>query len=104
MNIEEKKFIKEFANPPQIPLTIEKINNEINASFGAKDRKRDIKLYMKKQLNYSFKKGSSTTIRGGSKIIKYQQSILSSRVLLDILNNKLIINIDEWVFNRDLKM
>ena len=58
---------------------------------------------MKNQINYSYKKGSSTTLRGGSKIIKYQQSIFSSRVLADILNNKLIINIDECVFNRDLK-
>ena len=59
LNREEKKCIKEFVKPPQIILTIEKINNGINDSFGAKNRKRDIKLYMKKQLNYPFKKGSS---------------------------------------------
>ena len=103
LNAEEQNFIKTYVQPPQIPLTIQRIGSELDNLFGVKDRKRDIKYFLKNQINYSYKKGSSTTLRGGSKIIKYQQSIFSSRVLADILNNKLIINIDECVFNRDLK-
>ena len=103
MNVEEQNFIKTYVQPPQIPLTIQRIGSEHDNLFGVKDRKRDIKYFLKNQINYSYKKGSSTTLRGGSKIIKYQQSIFSSRVLADILNSKLIINIDECVFNRDLK-
>ena len=41
------KFIGEYMWPPQIPLTINSINKEIGEVFGSKDRKRDIKLYLK---------------------------------------------------------
>ena len=43
--------------PLQKPLTIDIINNEITKSFDSKNRKRDIKAYLKKSLNYSYKKG-----------------------------------------------
>ena len=49
-------------------------------------------------MEYSYKKEGSTTYKGGSDLIKYQQSIFSSRVLLKILDKKLIISIDEWAF------
>ena len=57
LNYEEKQLIKELVKLPQKPLTIDMINNEITKSFGAKNRKRDIKAYLKKSLNYSYKKG-----------------------------------------------
>ena len=79
------------------------INEQLNAKFWVKERRREIKSYLKKEMNYSYKKGGSTTYRGGSEEILYQKSISSSRLLIEILSNKLIINIDEWVFNRDLK-
>ena len=100
---EEQQFIKEYVNPPQMPLTIQSINERMNQHFGIKNRKREIKEYLKKSLHYSYKKGGATTFKGGTKKTKYLQSIFSSRVLLEILRGKLIINVDEWVFNRDLK-
>ena len=98
LNYEEKQLIKELVKPPQKPLTIDIINNEITKSFGAKNRKRDIKSYLKKSLNYSYKKGGATTFKGATERALYFQSIFSSKILCEIMNNKLIINIDEWVF------
>ena len=100
---EERRFIRTYSKPPQIPLTIKSINELLNKKFWEKERKRDIKNYLKSELNYSYKKGGSTTYKGGSKEILYQKSIFSSRLLVQILEKKLIINIDESVFNRDLK-
>ena len=98
MELDEYRFVKEYVQPPQIPLTIETINNKLNYNFGVRNRKRDIKKYLKDSLNYSYKKGGATTYSGANERSKYLQSIFSSRVLTEILNDKLIINIDEWVF------
>ena len=84
--------------PPQKPLTIDIINNEITKSFGSKNRKRDIKAYLKKSLNYSNKKGGATTLKGATEKALYFQSIFSSKILCEIMSDKLIINVDEWVF------
>ena len=89
LSIKERHFVRHY---------IQKINEKINANFGVKDKKKDIKYFIKEWIKYSFKKGSSTTLRVGSETIQYQQSNFSSRILLNILNKKLIINIDEWVF------
>ena len=98
LNKEEKLMIKEFIRPPQIPLTIKIINDEISKWFGAKDRRRDIKEYLKKSLKYSYKKKGATTFKGGSERTKYLQSIFSSKILNEIMSDKLIISVDEWVF------
>ena len=81
--------------PHQKPLTTDIINNEITKSFGSKNRKRDIKAYLKKSLNYSYKKGRATTFKGATERAHYFQSIFSSKILCEIMNDKLIINVDE---------
>ena len=98
LNKEEKLMIKEFIRPPQIPLTIKSINDEISKCFGEKDRRRYIKEYLKKSLKYSYKKGGATTFKGGSERTKYLQSIFSSKILNEIMSDKLINSVDEWVF------
>ena len=75
--------------PTQKPLKIDIINNEITKSFGSKNMKRDIKAYLKKSLNYSYKKG------GATEKALYFQSIFSSKILCEIISDKLIINVDE---------
>ena len=50
------KFIEGFVMPPQIPLAINCINEELNKAFELKCRKRYIKLYLKNWINYSYKK------------------------------------------------
>ena len=92
------KFIEEFVRPPQIPLTINCINEVLNKGFESKCRKRDIKLYLKHWINYSYKKGGSSTLKGGNLRTQYLQWIFSSRTITLVLENKLLINIDEWIF------
>ena len=94
----EKEFLREYIQPPQKPLTIWRINNELNNHFEVKDRKREIKLFLKNELCYSYKKGESTTLKGGSERTKLLQSIFSSRILLKIHKDNIIVNIDEWSF------
>ena len=98
LSLEEKILIQNFIKPPQIPVTIQSINDEVNKVFEFKWRKREIKLFLKNSLNYSYKKGSATTIKGASDKTKYCKSIFSSRALREITKNKLLINIDECSF------
>ena len=49
-------------------------------------------------MRYSYKIGSSMLKQGFSNRNLMQQSIFSSRVLLDILKGKYLINIDEASF------
>ena len=46
--------------------------------------KEKIKLFLKNSLNYSYKKGSATTIKRASDKTKYCQSIFSARALKEI--------------------
>ena len=92
------KTLKDCVVPPQYPLTIKRIQQLIFEKIGVYVNKRKIKYYLKDLLNYTYKKGWS-----GSKVMKtvnnkLQKSTFSSRMLLNIYTNKLIINIDESSF------
>ena len=91
-------IIKSWVLPPQYPLTLDKIRLQINDRAGISVNMRKVKDLLKNSLNYTYKKGSS-----GSKMLKsdnnkWQRSVFSSRILLSIYNNKLIVNIDESSF------
>ena len=75
LSIEEKQYIANYVKPPQIPLTIDKISQELYNNFGTSNKKREIKSYLKSTLMYSYKKGSSRTMKGGSTKTKLYQSI-----------------------------
>ena len=98
LNKNKKDFIENLVRPSTYPLTIDKINKELRKTFGAHSRKRDIKEFLKNSLHYSFKKGDQTTKKGGWYKTKQLQSIFSSRILKEIMDNKLIVNIDESSF------
>ena len=92
------KTLKDCVVPPQYPLTIKRIQQLIFEKIGVYVNKRKTRYYLKDLLNYTYKKGWS-----GSKVMKtvnnkLQKSTFSSRMLLNIYTNKLIINIDESSF------
>ena len=66
--------------------------------FSIKDRKREIKFFLKKVMNYSYKRGGSKVINWETKQSKIYQSIYSSRCLTKLLEEKYMINIDEASF------
>ena len=98
LNKKEQDWIILNIIPPQYPLTINNLNQRMSNIFGQKERKRDIKKFLKENMRYSYKKGSSMLKQGFSNRNLMQQSIFSSRVLLDILKGKYLINIDEASF------
>ena len=60
-------------------------------------------MYLKTELKYTYKKGSSTSTAGSTERNQLLQSMHASQILQMLLNKSLIISIDEWSFNRDLK-
>ena len=103
LNKNEMNLISEYIKPPKAPLTIKNILNMWNSSVKNEIKAKDISNFIKKNLNYSYKKGSSTSFRGASRKIHLQQKIFSWRMLKNILMKKYIVNIDESSFNRDIK-
>ena len=94
----EIKWLKLNIIPPQYPLTINKLDSKMSEVFYTKNRKQKIKFYLKRQMKYSYKKGSSMLKIGSNERNLVQQSIFSSRALLDICKGKYFINIDESSF------
>ena len=62
LNIEEKNFIVNNVSPLQPLITIDGLDSKMSNVFQSKNRKRDIKLLLKKEMNYSYKKGGSKII------------------------------------------
>ena len=103
-NLHEMNEIINILKPPKEPLTIKDVQNKLESWINRKINKTMITKFIKSRLNYSFKKGSSTTKRGTTLQIKIQQSVFSSRIIKEFLNGKYIVNIDESSFNKDIKM
>ena len=91
-------IIRDHISPPQNSLTIKTIQQFIYNRTKLQVKRREIKDILKESLNYSYKKGSS----GSKKLLwtdnKIQKSIFAWRIFMNILDNKLIINIDETSF------
>ena len=95
---EDKNWIQENIRPPKPPITIEKLNNKMSALFPERNRKRDIKKFLKCDMRFSYKKGSSKVINWLTSKNEVFQSIFSSRCWSKILEGKYLINIDEASF------
>ena len=104
LNICEMREIYQSLEPPKYPLTIWDIQDKLKSKNMNTVSRSKLTKYIKNNLNYSFKKGSSTSVSGSSLKLKTQQVIFSCRILTEIFNEKYIVNIDESSFNRDLKM
>ena len=90
--------IKSYIKPPTYPETIHNIQQSVLDKIGISVNKRKIKAYLKDSLNYSYKKGSAGSITLKLNNNKIQKSVFSSRMFINIYNNKLIVNIDESYF------
>ena len=98
VNLKELECINKIVKPPTTPNSIKRITDNINSIYEWNTKQQNVRNYLKKIINYSYKKGSSTTLKGASFKIRNQQSILSWRILNEILDNKYIVNIDESSF------
>ena len=98
LKLAEIKTIDQIVEPPTTPLTIKWILDRWCSIDNTYIKQKNIANYLKRHLNYSFKKGSSTTYKGASNKVMLQQSIFAWRILSRVLSNKYIINIDESSF------
>ena len=58
--IKYKTFIYDSIKPPTFPMNWSKIWGNFFKKFGLSLNKRELKEFLKKDLNFSFKRGSST--------------------------------------------
>ena len=98
LSSEEKGWLAKYIKPPQYPITVDVLNSKMSEKFGDKNRKRDIKHYLKHDANYSYKKGSSMLYAGATRQNILLQSIYSSCMIGDISKWNYLVNIDEASF------
>ena len=98
LNHDEKNWLNDNILPPQYPIKIDQLNVKMSELFGEKNRKREIKYYIKHKANYSYKKGSSMLYAGASKQNILLQSIYSSYMLGKVSRGNYLVNIDEASF------
>ena len=74
------------------------------AELGEQELKKNwIGRFIKKELQYCYKRGSSRSYLSMNSNLKYWQSIFTSRALRDLFLGKVFINIDESSFIKSIK-
>ena len=76
-----------------------KICGNFFKKFSLSLNKRELKEFLKKDLNFSFKRGSSTVLLKNINDDAKMKQIFSLEIINSIINKKLIINIDEIWFS-----
>ena len=82
----EKEFLRKYIQPPQKPLTIWRINNELNNHFEVKDRKCEIKFFLKNELCYSYKVNKIFEINIYYYLNKWNLTSITYRVYVGLLS------------------
>ena len=86
-------------NPPTNAITVKMIVEGLEENFLNKYKKHEVKLLLKNDLKYSYKKGRSTTFGGSTYKNQILKKIFALRLWTQIYNKNYIINIDEAAFN-----
>ena len=97
------EYIDSMVRPPKFPMTLSKIRNEIFQTFGIKYSIHKIRKYLKDELRYTYRKGSSRPCRYNVRRIQLIKELFCSELLQIILSKEIIINVDECSFDRTLK-
>ena len=95
-------WIQSLLQSPACPLTIRSIWKNVLKLTGELYNISTIRLYIKKILKYSYKKASCRPIKFKSAQSQLKRGIFAVEMLRAVLNKKLVINIDEWSFERSL--
>ena len=95
--------IKILVSPPTYSMTVYDIKANINRVSGRAPPKKVIYDYLKKEIKYSYKRGSTRPLCSKSSKLKYLQAIFSWRIMKEIEQNRWIINIDESSYSRSIK-
>ena len=88
---------------PHIRLLLMKFKAKFKKVSGRAPSDRVIHNYLKEELGYSYKRGSARPLQSSDPKLKYLQAIFSWRILEQILDDRLVINIDESSYFRSIK-
>ena len=98
-----RKWIQKIINPPKPPLTLAKIQQQVQMTWGEEIRKRDLKKFIKQDLRYSYKRGSARPPQAVQPTSADANALFWARILSEIYEGKLIVNVNEWGFSRMMK-
>jgi hypothetical protein len=99
----EKKIIEALITPPQKPLTIKSIKKSVESSVGRGLDEGQIRRFIKNDLKYLYKKGSSRPAKIRSNPNIYSKSLFCVKILSELHRGRLIVNVDECGFTRSVK-
>ena len=75
----------------------------LDSKFQTNTNATEIKTFMKKELRYAFKRGSSRPLASSKRESIYLQSMFSCRMLIAIHHKEFIVNVDGSSFSRSIK-
>ena len=98
-----QKFITEIISPPQFPMTIKRIRNEVYDKFCKTYSLHTVRQFLKKVLNFSFKKSWSRPPKYMAPKTIITKGVFWIELLKSIHNQQVIFSVDEWSFTRAVK-
>ena len=98
-----REWIQKIINPPKPPLTLAMIQQQVQMVWGEEIRKRDLKKFSKQDLRFSYKRGSTRPPQAVQPTSTDANALFWARILSEIYEGKLIVNVDEWGFSRMMK-
>ena len=81
-----------------------KFKKKLKETFQEDRSPADIKKFIKENLNYSYKKGSSRVLACKEPSLRELQAIFFCRMLRALRENEILINIDESSYKRSVKL
>ena len=96
-------FIAEMISPPQLPMTIKRIRNAVYDKFGKTYSPHIMNKFLKKVLNFSFKKSWSRPPKYMTSKTITAKGVFWIELLKSIYKQQVIFSVDEWSFTRAVK-
>ena len=94
-----REWIQKIINPPKPPLTLARIQQQVQMVWGEEIRKNDLKKFIKQDLRFSYKRGSTHLPQAVQLTSIDANALFWARILSEIYECKLIVNVDEWGFS-----
>ena len=92
-----------WSNLRHIPQVYPKFRIKLKEALNSDAKLHWIRNYLKNDMKYSFKRGSSRNVRVKSTSSVFPQAIFSTKLMTRILEDILVINIDESSYGRSIK-
>ena len=98
-----KSLVKDYIRPPTFPVTIGKLQSAIHSKMGEKYSIHLLRKFIRNELKYRFKKGSSRPPKYMSRRIQLVKALFWTELLSLLYRTEVVINVDESSFERSIK-